>query len=123
MGAGGEDWRLCIVAHAAQCSVAVIPDLYVLHDNPRNFRQLMARSRTYGISEAPSAPGTTSATTDPDEQQTHHPFPLRVARWPVNEYRGFRLQGRSRIRSLTSTALYVPWMASYLVHARQGHER
>jgi len=123
IGAGGEDWRLCVVAHAAQCSVAVVPDLYVFHDNPRNFRQLMARSRTYSISEAPSAPSKTSETGDSGEQQTHHPLPLRVARWPVTEYRGFRLQGRSRIRSLTSTALYVPWMASYLFHARQGHER
>jgi len=123
IGAGGEDWRLCVVAHAARCSVTVIPDLSVRHDNPRNFRQLMARSRTYGISEAPSAPSTTSEVTDSDERQTHRPLPLRIALWPVNEYRGFRLQGRSRIRSLISTALYVPWMASYLFHARQGHER
>ena len=120
---GGEDWDLCQRAHTLELAIGLVDTVSCQHANPTRFADLMRRARPYSRWEASRSGSDEVVQQDIPQVPTGRNLVARVLSWPTLQYRDFRLQGRSTIRSLTSTALYVPWMASYLFHARRGHER
>lgn len=119
---GGEDWDLCKRAHMLGMSVGVTDFICVVHDHPTTWAQLMRKADQYGPAEVGlSVYSEVSEAPAPVEEQRAWPglIPVvrtvgRALRWPFLQYGEFRGIGRSRVRSVRSTALYVPWMARYL---------
>jgi GT2 family glycosyltransferase len=134
---GGEDWDLCRRAHAAGLTVGVTDRASVAHANPRTWAQLALKARQYGtanaVLDAALAAGPADAPLErtaaeaaghePSAAPRRGPMPVRAARWVASEYRLLRTQGRGRLRATRSTALYVPWMATYLRAAAGAAER
>jgi cellulose synthase/poly-beta-1,6-N-acetylglucosamine synthase-like glycosyltransferase len=120
--AGGEDWDLCSRAHRAGMTVGVRESIVCHHTNPTSWAELAARARAYGRGSVRTDGVTSSQTgentteplapeTDPARQRT---LPSRAIRWVAIEYAELRHRGRGRTRAARSTALYIPWMATYL---------
>ena len=122
-GAGGEDWRLCVMAHSAGMRIQVVPNLSCRHENPRSMRDLMSRARSYSATESPPSTHSSNDLSQSPSVGVNSPLPMRILRWPVREYRELRSRGRSRGRALASTVLYIPWMTSYLINARRSAKR
>jgi hypothetical protein len=124
--AGGEDWDLCRRAHALGLPIGVMSDVHCLHANPTRWSQLAARARAYGAASVtldPPPQALTSDTSAPPSQDVNpdgirvegsRALPVRAGTWVSGEYRTLRRLGRGRLRAARSTALYVPWMATYL---------
>jgi len=119
---GGEDWDLCKRAHLQALSVAVDDSLKVIHEHPTTWSQLMRKADQYGPAEVGLnvySEASDVATSVEEQRPSPELGPTvrtvgRAVRWPILQYSEFRQMGRSRVRSVRSTALYVPWMARYL---------
>lgn len=126
--AGGEDWDLCRRAHALGLRVGVSDAVVCMHDNPRSWSQLVARAHSYGRANASldeatpahAAAVTAEAATERQRPAERRPTTGRALRWAAAEYRSLRRRGRGPVRALRSTALYVPWMATYLRSQRNA---
>ncbi len=114
VGAGGEDWDFCSRAHRLGLRVGVIPELRGSHANPTTLRGLMRRASSYGASEPATSMSSDASPSSITGRQFRGSLVARVVSWPIREYADLRKRGRSRIRALTSTVIYIPWMARYL---------
>lgn len=124
--AGGEDWDLCRRAHTLGLSVGVMGDVRCLHANPTRWSELASRAEAYGVasvtldSALPASPsegdGPPSEGGDNRGTSAENPrtLPVRALTWVSGEYQTLRREGRGRLRAARSTALYIPWMATYL---------
>ncbi len=141
--AGSEDWDLCRRAHACHLRVDSLPRVLCLHENPTSWGDFMRRASAYGhTSGSLKIPAASRAHSEDAERIALTATPafhrqedlsklstssaavgsllaLRIAKWPIAEYRLLRGRGRSRLRSVRSVGLYVPWMAAYLLASRK----
>lgn len=125
---GAEDWDLCRRAHHAGLRVDVTDAVWVAHANATSWGQLATKAHQYGRANARFDQATAvrhgrrvdppnrTKQTAADSPRTSHSgsLPVRALKWVTTEYRTLRKQGRGPVRAARSTALYVPWMATYL---------
>lgn len=116
--AGGEDWDLCGRAHRLNLTVGVNPSIRCFHKNPTTWSELVRRASSYalGTSSASNQQMSQMAISSHQElsSQTTANSVFRAIRWPLDRYREFRALGRSRVRSVRTVLIYIPWMSVYL---------
>lgn len=123
-GAGGEDWDLCLRALSQGVQTDITDLVAVEHENPTTWRELARRARSYGDADQPRNSEKFEEHSNILGKQ-NSVLPIRILTWIPRQYREFRANlGRSRLRAARSTAIYIPWMTTYLLHQkRRSHQR
>lgn len=118
---GGEDWDFSQRAHALGLSVTVNDDISVLHANATTWPELALKARQYGTANGDLDHEALQTTGEaPAGSGGKLPNPSRAVGWLSSEYQLLRRQGRSRVRSARTMAIYVPWMVAYLRAQRKS---
>ncbi len=114
-GAGDEDWDFSMRAHSHALTVGVSRSIQVKHANPTNWSQLSQRAKSYGAGQSKlsaALPQATNHNTESLDLQVEassaSPLTNRILAWAPTQFGEFRALGRSRIRSMRSTAIYIP---------------